>query len=100
MDILGADFFNVIHMMKDRLKCNPVPIQLPIGAEDTFKGIVDLVEMKAYVYYDDLGVNIQQEEIPEDMKEQANEYRALLWNRSASSMTRLWRSIWKGRKSP
>ena len=52
--------------MKDRLKCNPVPIQLPIGCEDTFKGIIDLVEMKAYVYYDDLGKDIRCEEIPED----------------------------------
>ena len=66
------------HMMQDRLKCNAVPIQLPIGAEDTFKGIIDLVEMKAYIYYDDLGKDIRVEEIPEDMKEQAEEYRAEL----------------------
>jgi elongation factor G len=74
MDILGANFYNVVDMMKDRLKCNAIPIQLPIGAEDTFKGLIDLVEMKAYVYYDDLGKDIRQEEIPEDMKEQAETY--------------------------
>ncbi len=76
MDILGANFYNVLDMMKDRLQCNAVPIQLPIGAEETFKGIIDLVEMKAYVYYDDLGKDIRQEEIPEDMKDEAEEYRA------------------------
>ena len=74
MDIMGADFYNVVKMMKERLKCNAVPIQLPIGAEDTFKGIIDLVEMKAYVYYDDLGKDIRVEEIPEDMKELAEKY--------------------------
>ncbi len=78
MDILGADFYNVVDMMKDRLKCNAVPIQLPIGAEDTFKGLIDLVEMKAYVYYDDLGKDIREEEIPEDMRDQAEEYRAAM----------------------
>ena len=75
MDIMGADFYNVVQMMKDRLKCNAVPIQLPIGSEDTFKGIIDLVEMKAYVYYDDLGKDIRVEEIPEDMQELAQKYR-------------------------
>ena len=74
MDIMGADFYRVVQMMKDRLKCNAVPVQLPIGSEDTFKGIVDLVEMKAYVYYDDLGKDIRCEEIPEDMKELAEKY--------------------------
>jgi elongation factor G len=74
MDIMGADFYRVVQMMKDRLKCNAVPIQLPIGSEDTFKGIIDLVEMKAYVYYDDLGKDIRCEEIPEDMKEIAQKY--------------------------
>ena len=78
MDIMGADFYNVVHMMHDRLKCNAVPIQLPIGSEETFKGIIDLVEMKAYVYYDDLGKDIRVEEIPEDMKEKAEEYRTNL----------------------
>ncbi|MBM6919111.1 elongation factor G [Intestinimonas butyriciproducens] len=76
MDTMGADFYHAVDMMKDRLKCNPVPIQLPIGSEDTFKGIVDLVEMKAYVYYDDLGKDIRCEEIPADLKEQADEYHA------------------------
>ena len=76
MDIMGADFYRVIQMMKDRLKCNAVPIQLPIGAEDTFKGIIDLVEMKADVYYDDMGQDMRVEEIPEDMKELAEKYHA------------------------
>ena len=74
MDIMGADFYNVVRMMRDRLKCNAVPIQLPIGVEDTFKGIIDLVEMKAYVYYDDLGKDIRVEEIPADMQDKADEY--------------------------
>ena len=74
MDIMGADFYRVVNMMRERLKCNAVPIQLPIGSEDTFKGLIDLVEMKAYVYYDDLGKDIRCEEIPEDMKELAEEY--------------------------
>ena len=75
MDIVGADFFNVVGMMKDRLKCNAVPIQLPIGAEDTFRGMVDLVEMKAYVYYDDMGRDIREEEIPDSMAGDAEKYR-------------------------
>ncbi|MBQ7035907.1 MAG: elongation factor G [Clostridia bacterium] len=78
MDIMGADFYNVVQMMKDRLQCNAVPIQLPIGAEETFKGLIDLVEMKAYVYYDDLGKDERVEEIPADMKDKADEYRAAL----------------------
>ncbi len=78
MDIMGADFYNVVKMMKERLKCNAVPIQLPIGSEDTFRGIIDLVEMKAYVYYDDLGKDIRVEEIPEDMKELAEKYHTEL----------------------
>ena len=78
MDIMGADFYRVVQMMKDRLHCNAVPIQLPIGAEETFKGIIDLVEMKAYMYYDDLGKDIRVEEIPDDMKEKAQEYRESL----------------------
>ena len=77
MDIMGADFYNVVNMMRDRLKCNAVPIQLPIGSEDTFRGIIDLVEMKAYVYYDDMGRDVGAEkEIPEDLKEAAEKYRA------------------------
>ena len=78
MDIMGADFYNVLHMIHDRLKCNAVPIQLPIGAEDTFRGIIDLVEMKADVYYDDLGKDMRVEEIPADMMELAQEYRTKL----------------------
>ncbi len=74
MDIMGADFYNVVGMMKDRLKCNAVPIQLPIGAEDTFRGIIDLLEMKADVYYDDLGKDMRVEDIPADMAEIAQKY--------------------------
>ena len=74
MDIMGADFYRVVQMMKDRLKCNAVPIQLPIGAEDTFKGIIDLVEMKAYIYYDDVGKDIRCEDIPADLVESAQKY--------------------------
>ncbi len=75
MDIMGADFYRVVQMMRDRLRCNAVPIQLPIGVEDTFRGIIDLVEMKAYVYYDDLGKDERIEEIPADMLDKAEEYR-------------------------
>ncbi len=78
MDIMGADFYNVVNMMKDRLKCNPVPIQIPIGAEDEYKGLIDLVEMKAIVYYDDLGKDYRDEEIPADLKDKADEYRQAL----------------------
>ena len=74
MDIMGADFYHVVDMMKDRLKCNAVPIQLPIGAEDEFRGIIDLVEMKAYIYTNDLGTDIKVEDIPEDMKDKAQQY--------------------------
>ncbi|MDR1253727.1 MAG: elongation factor G [Oscillospiraceae bacterium] len=83
MDIMGADFFNVVKMMKDRLKCTAVPIQLPIGSEDTFKGIIDLVEMKAYIYYDDLGKDIRIEEIPEDLQELAQKYRIEMLDHAA-----------------
>jgi len=75
MDITGADFYHVLDMIADRLKCNAVPIQLPIGKEDTFCGIIDLVEMKAEVYYDQTGKDVRTEEIPEDMRELAEEYR-------------------------
>ena len=78
MDIMGADFFRVVQMMKDRLKCNAVPIQLPIGSEDTFKGIVDLIDMKADVYYDEMGKDMKVEDIPADMKDIADEYHAKL----------------------
>ncbi len=78
MDIMGADFYNVLNMMRERLKCNAVPIQLPIGSEDTFKGLIDLVEMKSYVYTNDLGTDIQIGEIPEDMADIVAEYREKL----------------------
>ena len=74
MDIMGANFYRVVDMMKDRLKCNAVPIQLPIGAESDFRGIIDLVTMKAEVYYDDKGLDIRIEDIPDDMKEIAQKY--------------------------
>ena len=75
MDIMGADFYNVLKMVKERFQCNAVPIQLPIGSEDTFVGIVDLINNDAEVYYDDLGKDVRREEIPEDMKELAAKYR-------------------------
>ena len=78
MDIMGADFYNVLHMIHDRLKCNAVPIQLPIGKEETFKGIIDLVEMKADIYYDAIGKDMRVEDIPADMMELAQEYRTKL----------------------
>ena len=78
MDIMGADFYNVLNMVKDRFKCNAVPIQLPIGSEDTFRGIVDLINMDAEIYYDDMGNDMRGEEIPEDMKDLAQEYREKL----------------------
>ena len=78
MDIMGADFFNVLHMIDERLKCNAVPIQLPIGSEDTFKGIIDLIEMDADVYYDEMGKDMRVEPIPEDMVDLANEYHEKL----------------------
>lgn len=76
MDIMGADFYRVVDMIHERLQANGVPIQLPIGAEDTFKGIIDLMTMRAEVYYDDLGNDVRDEDIPADMLEQAEEYRA------------------------
>ncbi len=78
MDITGADFYRVVGMMKERLKCNAVPIQLPIGSEDTFRGIIDLIKMKAYYYQDDKGQKIDEEEIPEDMRDLVDEYRVNL----------------------
>ena len=78
MDIMGANFYRVLDMMHDRLKCNAVPIQLPIGAESDFKGVIDLLKMKAYVFYDELGKDMREEEIPEDMVDLANEYREKL----------------------
>ncbi len=78
MDIMGADFYNVLNMIKDRFNCNAVPIQLPIGSEDTFKGIVDLINNDAEIYYDDLGKDVRREPIPDDMKELAEKYRTEL----------------------
>ena len=78
MDIMGADFYNVLRMIDDRLKCNAVPIQLPIGKEGDFRGIIDLVEMKAYIYHDDLGKEISEEDIPADMAELSAEYHEKL----------------------
>ena len=78
MDIMGADFFRVVQMMKDRLKCNAVPIQIPIGAEASFRGIIDLLDLKAHVYYDDMGKDLRIEDIPEDMQSLVDEYRGKL----------------------
>ena len=78
MDIMGANFYHVVQMMKDRLKCNAVPIQLPIGAESDFRGIVDLVTMKAEIYHNEDGTDYSEEEIPEEMQDLANEYREKL----------------------
>ena len=78
MDIMGADFYNVVDMMKDRLKCNAIPIQLPIGAEDDFKGLIDLLEMKAYIYNDDKGMDIDVVDVPADMLDKAEMYRSEL----------------------
>ena len=84
MDILGADFYRVLQMIDERLKCNAVAIQLPIGSEAFFKGNIDLVEMKANVFYDDLGKDVRQEEIPEDMMDLAEEYREKLMDAVSS----------------
>ena len=78
MDIMGADFYNVLHMMHDRLKCNAVPVQLPIGSESDFRGVIDLIKMKAIVFYDELGKDAREEEIPADMVDLAAEYREKL----------------------
>jgi len=85
MDITGADFFNVIQMMKERLKANPHPIQLPIGSEENFRGIIDLINMEADVYYDDLGKDMRVEPIPADMVELAEQYRAQLIEAAAET---------------
>ena len=78
MDIMGANFYNAVQMIKDRLRHNAVPMQLPIGKEDDFKGVVDLMEMKAYIYNDDLGEDITVTDIPEDMADQAEEYHVAM----------------------
>ena len=100
MDIMGSDFYNVVNMMHERLKCNAVPIQLPIGSEDEFKGIIDLVEMKAYVYYDDLGKDICVEEIPDDLKEKAEEYHQELMEHVAEQDDALMEKFLTMKKSP
>lgn len=84
MDIMGADFYNVIEMVKDRLKANPVPIQIPIGAEAEFRGIIDLITMRAEVYYDDMGQDVRDEDIPADMMDKAQEYHDALIETVAS----------------
>ena len=96
MDIMGADFYHVIDMMKERLKCNAVPIQLPIGSEDTFKGIIDLVEMKAYIYTNDIGTNISVEDIPEDMAELAQKYHDELIEHVAEQDEELMEKFFEG----
>ncbi|MGN0530731.1 MAG: elongation factor G [Eubacterium sp.] len=96
MDIMGADFYNVLDMVRDRFKCNAVPIQLPIGAEDTFKGIVDLINMDAEIYYDDMGNDVRREEIPEDMKELAEKYRNELIEAVAESDESLMEKYFEG----
>ncbi len=85
MDINGADFFRVERMLRERLGANPVPVELPIGKEDTFRGIIDLIRMQAEIYYDDLGKDFRKEPIPEDMMDIANEYRAKLVEEAASA---------------
>ena len=75
MDMMGADFFNVLKMMDERLKCVAVPIQLPIGKEENFRGVIDLIKMRAFVFYDELGKDMREEDIPADMEELANQYR-------------------------
>ncbi|MBQ3489544.1 MAG: elongation factor G, partial [Clostridia bacterium] len=85
MDITGADFYRVVNMMKERLKANAIPIQLPIGKEDTFRGIVDLINMEADVYYDDLGKDVRIEPIPADMMDDAEKYREELMEAVAGS---------------
>ena len=85
MDIMGADFYNVENMVHERLHANGVPIQLPIGAEDTFRGIVDLMTMKAEIYYDEMGKEYGEEDIPADMLDKAEEYRAKMIEAIAST---------------
>ena len=98
MDIMGADFFNVVSMMRDRLKANPVPIQLPIGAEERFKGMVDLIEMNAIVYDDELGKELERIPIPDDMKELADEYHEKLIESIAEYDDKLLEKFFEGEK--
>ena len=96
MDIMGADFYNVIEMVKDRLKANPVPIQIPIGAESEFRGIIDLITMRAEVYYDDMGQDVRDEDIPEDMMELAQKYHDELIETVASYDDELMEKFFNG----
>ena len=100
MDIMGADFDNVLRMVHDRLKCNGVPIQLPIGSESDFKGIIDLVEMTADVYYDDLGKDMRVEPIPEDMMDLAQEYREKLLDAAADLDDEIMMLVLEGEEVP
>ena len=100
MDIMGADFYNVLRMVHDRLKCNGVPIQLPIGSESDFKGIIDLVEMTADVYYDDLGKDMRVEAIPEDMMDLAQEYREKLVDAAADLDDEIMMLVLEGEEVP
>ena len=96
MDMLGADFYHVLDMIHDRLKCNAVPIQLPIGKEESFKGIIDLVRMRAEVYYDDEGKDVRDEEIPADLKELAEEYHQKMIEAVAESDEALLEKFFEG----
>lgn len=96
MDVIGADFFHVIDMMEDRLQANAVPIQIPIGVEADFKGIIDLVTMKAEIYYDDIGKDVREEEIPDDLKELAQEYHAKLIEAVAETDESLMEKFFEG----
>ena len=100
MDIMGADFYNVLRMVHDRLKCNGVPIQLPIGSESNFKGIIDLVEMTADVYYDDLGKDMRVEPIPEDLMDLAQEYREKLVDAAADLDDEIMMLVLEGEEVP
>ena len=96
MDIMGANFYRVVDMIKERLKANAVPIQLPIGAEESFRGIIDLINMEADVYYDDLGKDMRVEPIPDDMLEKAKEYRAAMIEAVAESDEELFEKFCNG----
>ena len=96
MDIMGANFYRVVDMMKTRLKTHPIPIQLPIGAESSFRGIIDLMNMEADVYYDEMGKDMRVEPIPEDMKEQAEEYRAAMVEAIAETDEKLFEKYCEG----
>ena len=100
MDIMGADFYNVVGMVKERLHANGVPIQLPIGAEDTFKGIIDLMTMKAEIYYDEMGTQYGEEEIPADMLAKAEEYRAAMVEAIAETDEELMMAYLEGEEIP